>query len=251
MPVGKRGRRRLWMWAVVLMSSAVIGFFPASGKAKLLAKAKQAKMALEISQVAQALEVYRQQFGDYPPDSADEKAVKRHFAIAFPRYPGGLPEKYAKLDPASALVFWLGGMPGKDGKPNGFSANPNAPFDDNANRIGPFFEFDQKRLRMRDGVFEYMSPNDNKESEPYVYFRASPSGDYAGAWKNCKPCRDTRGDGWAKPRSFQIRCPGLDGKFGAGVKFPSGEDFDKAQQDDMSNFCDGTFGEEMQKIPKK
>ena len=64
----------------------------------------------------------------------------------------------------------------------------------------------------------------------------------AGAWKQCKPCRDTRGDGWAMPESFQIRCPGLDGKFGSGVKFPRGTDYDRAQWDNMSNFCDGTFG---------
>jgi len=212
-------------------------------------KAKQMRMLAEIQELDLALQAYREKFGEYPPDGTDPAAVKRHLRRAFPRYNGDLPEKYAKLDPATALVFWLGGIKDERGDLFGFSANPANPFDNSQSRVGPFFEFDPKRLRNDKGLLRYSPANDNKDSEPYVYFRAKPNGEYAGAWKNCKPCRDNRAgpNAFANSKTFQIRCPGLDGRFGSGVKFPGGEDYDQFQYDDRANFCDRTFGEEMTK----
>ena len=62
------------------------------------------------------------------------------------------------LDPSTALVLWLGGMPVRDvdssgniiavhKQLNGLSSNPGNPFDNNAARIEPFFQFDTSRLR--------------------------------------------------------------------------------------------------------
>ena len=208
-------------------------------------KAKQMKMLVEIQELDLALKAYNEKFGEYPPDGTDPDAVKRHLRRAFPRYQGELPEQYAKLDPATALVFWLGGTRDERGMLNGFSANPVNPFDNSQSRVGPFFEFETKRLRNDNGLLCYLPPNDNQDSQPYVYFRAKPNGEYAGAWKNCKPCRDSRvgPNAFANSKTFQIRCPGRDGRFGSGVKFPGGEDYDQFQRDDLSNFCDRTFGE--------
>ena len=114
--------------------------------------------------------------------TAAQNAVLRHLARAFPRYqpgfhsrsvngtlsgwPGFLDDVVAGwnlgvssnpglLSPASAMTFWLGGMPnwivlptasGFDAtKPvqsfSGFSANPANPFDNSASRIQPFYDF--------------------------------------------------------------------------------------------------------------
>ena len=100
--------------------------------------------------------------GQYPPCSTDDPdAVKQFLAKAFPDYHGDLPEKYKNLDPASSLVFWLGGTTDKDGNMIGFSANPKNPFDMSEPRIGPYFDFDRARLRNdATGLPVYLSWNE-------------------------------------------------------------------------------------------
>ena len=61
------------------------------------------------------------------------------------------------LTPATALVFWLGGMQDANGNFIGFIADPTDPFDINyakvhgkgtyqKTRIGPFFDFQKSRV---------------------------------------------------------------------------------------------------------
>ncbi len=184
------------------------------------------------------------------------------------------------LDPSAALVFWLGGLP--EG-PNsmkliGFSANPRDPFDigpdPNGNRIHdpdeswgsrlpPLFEFDPQRLKKdADGVFRYYPEVGGGETAPYVYFRGGSRG-YDGhpgfvspthpEWGATGPCWDTRVPlddtgtrfDWIKGDSFQIRAAGLDGVFGPGLSFPTGDDYDSETYDDQTNFSGGTLEDEM------
>ena len=206
------------------------------------------RMHDEMLQLIPAIERCRAELGQYPPASTDDpEAVKQFLAKAFPKYHGGLPEKYQNLDAASSLVFWLGGMTDKDGKLIGFSADPKNPFDTtNTSRIGPFFDFDPARLRDEGGLLVYLPPNEKSRSDPYVYFCPDAKGEYHGAWKNCQPCRDSAGGGWINPKSFQLFSPGKDGKYGSGVQYPSGADYDAQRMDDMSNFTVGaTFGDDM------
>ena len=52
--------------------------------------------------------------------------------------------------------------------------------------------------------------------------------------------------GWVNPTSYQLFSPGRDGKYGSGVQYPSGTDYDAQRQDDMSNFTTGaTLGDDM------
>ena len=54
------------------------------------------------------------------------------------------------MTPATALAFWLGGIPDAQGKLSGFSKNPADPFESpvtTPSRIGPFFDFDPGRLQ--------------------------------------------------------------------------------------------------------
>ncbi len=204
---------------------------------------------LEINQLVAAHERCRVELGNgqYPPSSNDDpEAVKQFLAKAFPKYHGDLPETHKNLDAASSLVFWLGGMTGTDEKMIGFSADRKNPFDTtNEERIGPFFDFAPERLRDEGGLLVYLPPNDNSHSDPFVYFRPDSKGEYHGAWKNCRPCRDSASGGWVNPRSYQLFSPGKDGKYGFGVQYPSGTDFDAQRQDDMSNFTNGaTLGDD-------
>ena len=207
------------------------------------------RIKLEMTQLVTALEDFRVKVGNgqYPPDSNDDpEAVKQFLANAFPKYHGGLPENYKNLDAASSLVFWLGGMTDRTGNPIGFSADPQDPFDAaNAKRIGPIFDFDPKRLCDQGGLLVYLPPNGNSQSDPYVYFRADTKGEYHGAWKNCHPCRDSGHGGWVNPKSYQLFSPGMDGKYGSGVQYPSGTDYDAQRKDDMSSFTNGaTLGDD-------
>ena len=144
----------------------------------------------EIHGLEQALTAWKEKFGDYPPDFAGvndtdktkyynnsswttaqfaQATVYMHLQNAFPRY--GNASNWTNissnlkssgidstlLDPSTALVFWLGGMPvlmtdssgnvnGILKQLNGFSADPGNPFDTSASRIPPFFQFDTSRL---------------------------------------------------------------------------------------------------------
>lgn len=121
--------------------------------------ARGAVVATQMAQLSMALDEYKNQFGEYPPDFSDPEAVMRHVKKRWPRYnvanyaefmehirygcrlssgtieaPGGVDvlngrhvwelENQAYV---SALIFWLGGLPDYDGKPSGFYANPKAP----------------------------------------------------------------------------------------------------------------------------
>ena len=188
--------------------------------------ARQSRIQMEISEMATALEAYRERFGDYPPDNQDDLAA--HLAKAFPKYTGGLPEG-ASLTPQTALVFWLGGPGG-----NGFSANPANPFDGNASRIGPFFPFDQKRLREGQYFSEYVNV---EQADPYQYIR--PGGNSSGAYVDTVTGMPANAD------SFQIVAPGLDGQYGEGTNFPPTDASEEACLDNQSNFSNGPFSRSM------
>jgi hypothetical protein len=208
------------------------------------------RIKMEMTQLVTALEDFRTKVGNgqYPPASTDDpETVKQFLANAFPKYHGDLPEKYKNLDAASSLVFWLGGMADNDGKMIGFSAASENPFDTaNKSRIGPFFDFDPVRLRNDGGLPVYSPAGNNSQSDPYVYFRPDSKGEYHGAWGKCRPCRDSATGAWVNPKLYQLFSPGKDGKYGSGVQYPSGTDYDAQRMDDMGNFTMGaTLGDDM------
>lgn len=136
---------------------------------------------------------------------------------------GGL--DIANLDPAEAIVFWLGGIPdpSSETKLTGFRLDPASPFydpvqrqnvlasDTSQQRSPPMFPFDPRRLvdYDQDGWYEYLPPGGTQESNapPYVYFDSTsypfgPSYPYASSigtpthrqgpaleslWGNCIP----------------------------------------------------------------
>ena len=118
----------------------------------------------------------------------------------------------------------------------------------------------------------------NTPSErPYVYFRAEPSQrgkEYCYSMPGnpptydlkkipntmpntyIKPYWDVSSGGFVNPDSCQVLCAGLDGEFGDGNAFPTGmatspappgwlNKYDAANQDDQTNFLQGTVQDEV------
>jgi prepilin-type N-terminal cleavage/methylation domain-containing protein len=211
--------------------------------------------------------------------------MKRYMAKRFPRYkgqniqgaisnlyatnPSGTPAQQwrkvnaadfdpRRLDPAEAIVFWLGGFsiaPGEDStKLRGFSANASLPFEGPAQtkRINGLYEFNEERLvdRDRDGWYEYV-PSGNigaGNGPPYVYFNSrsyanlvidnngtldpnkAPMVRYPKAdstqeplWGFATPYRSSEGPkAWVNPKKFQILSASLDGTYGNTVAATQG-----------------------------
>lgn len=95
-------------------------------------RAKKAAMKMEVTNLATAIEQYKQKYGDYPPDGSNWDVVARHLRKAFPRMAstelgtlqtacGGTGSgtfPLGVMNRAEALVFFLGG----------FSSDPQHPF---------------------------------------------------------------------------------------------------------------------------
>ena len=139
-------------------------------------------ISLEIQNLKNAVEQYKQIYGDYPPDGTNIVVLERHLRTAFPRIHQTEIAKLSNLiavsnnpctslDPAEALVFFLGG----------FSEDPRYPFSGDG---GPFtgdrknaiFDFNPERLFLEDET-SFGKPNDafpvylpENCDLPYVYF---------------------------------------------------------------------------------
>ena len=210
--------------------------------------AKRARIGWEMNQIAMALEQYKNEFGEYPPDFFDDDAVVRHVKKRWPRYelPQGASNQViaARLRNAVALVYlnqdvyhkdmrqewtgqntnplefgfthgnadiaslaiWLGGFANEEGRFEGFSADPEAPFgrdaDGNINKgaSGASLNVNTLKIETPDKkVFMDMEINKNvfcfnfvsggrpvlglclgtksgSTIQPIVYFRGSSSG---------------------------------------------------------------------------
>ncbi len=242
---------------IVIIGILIALLVPTIGSA--IARAKVAAMGLEVSNLAKAVESYKMEMGEYPPDFAgldgtqakpevgtDYYVVRNHLARKY-RFrnataapPAGDNVTLVNLDPAEALVFWLSGL----------SSDPKFPL---ARREAfaltgvalkgdkPFFEFDESRLMDKDGDGwpEYYAAN---SEAPYVYIRNDNYGVLADPatpnvfTPNAIPvmnglatlkayAAETLGNNvsrFAEPEKFQIICAGLDGEFNAGPTAPVG-----------------------------
>jgi prepilin-type N-terminal cleavage/methylation domain-containing protein len=116
-------------------------------------RGKVATTVLEIQSLKNAIEQYKNKFGDYPPDGSNSVVFERHIRVAFPRIASEEFNDFITLvrdphessttilDPAEALVFFLGG----------FSDDPRYPFTGKggpltSNRNPGMFDFDPTRL---------------------------------------------------------------------------------------------------------
>ena len=264
----------------VLVVIAIIGMLaafllPAIMSAKKAAKRTAIKM--EMAQLALAIEQVRTTIGvgQYPPDGTNVADSTRFLKAAFPRCPNlpTLGGSGSAFNPTTALVFWLGGAQDGTGQFIGFSANPQNPFDNSPGRIGPFFDFGKATATnprfgqfnnvsaggSSIGLWQYFPDNGQASGMPYVYLKA-----VAGSYPTSTPIYAPGGtsqtgtiyaymDSTAagspmNPKTYQLLCPGLDGKYGvytAAPSYPSGPYDNVNGTDDMSNFTIGaTLGDD-------
>jgi len=165
--------------------------------------AKRAKIGWEMSQIAMALELYKGEFGEYPPDFFDNEALVRHVRKRWPRYDfqdadqirddikdayndAGYPVDFADTNshaPLGALALWLGGFPNADGKLSGFGADPEHPFTLDGTFDGKAFidweVGEGKNVRFEDyggGSVPVIGNEIQGAFVPFVYFRGKSSG---------------------------------------------------------------------------
>ncbi len=283
----RRGFTLIELLVVIIIVGLLAGMITV-GLAAAMRRAKRASITLEISQLSVALQKYKDQYGEYPPDFSAplsnttfrQRVLERHLRKAFPRFTFASPAVFSlvltpkggrltDLDPAEALVFWLGGIPDAQGVPRGFCKVPGQPLlrpDQNSSRTLPLFQFEESRLADVDGDGwpEYYPPGFAPGQEPpYVYFAAwpiwynhsSPALRYYNQavypasqphpWGAARPyARGTSANArWVEPTGFQILCAGLDRHFGANAPkfFPGGENYSEEDWDNLTNFYEGTL----------
>ena len=281
----KRQRARRGFTLVELLTVVVIIGILASliTAAAIMARtaALNAAVAVKISDVSIAVESYKSENREYPPDFTDQNVVRRHLRTVFPHYaPNGDP--YAQMvtdlqnfysldpgnfDPASALVFWLGGLPqvapgvNDPWMPAGFHADPASPFKPGLPRIKPVYQFNPEEVRMQDGSGWLRIYPRGTERGPLVYFRARKSlmtglsgyDGVVGYTHNggglCVPYLAPGNNTWRNQNTFQIIHAGMDGQFASSAagttrvsKTFAG--FTDADYDNITNFSSGTLEDE-------
>ena len=126
---------------VVLGIIAILAALLIPAAAQVVTRAHNTAIALEITKLADAIEAYKQDKGDYPPSFRDIQAFQRHLRRCYPKIS---PIEFARffttdmsgnvifkpafqLDEGEALVFWLSHTTNNPRDPFGFgmlSATP-------------------------------------------------------------------------------------------------------------------------------
>ncbi|MDR1485133.1 MAG: prepilin-type N-terminal cleavage/methylation domain-containing protein [Planctomycetaceae bacterium] len=201
---------------------------------RVINTARLTEIRTKISDIEMALEMYKNKFGEYPPDAADREAVIRHIKKRWPRCPVVSSETQitvagtdieSRLDDRDSLMFWLGGYKNSDGKYCGFGVNKLNPF--GVNDGGESKDYDNEVFidivddnSMSFGTVRFITIR----GAPVVYFRGKKGGG-PNAY-NALPVT-VQGFGtivpykkdatkWHNPETYQLIHPGADDTFGSG-----------------------------------
>ena len=186
---------------IVIVIIAILAGLTTIGTRIAIQKTKVATVSLTMEQLSMAIEKYKTDIGEYPPDFTDLDAVARHIRKRWPRceFPDVqtflseaaaqfyVPEdpEATPFGPTSALVFWLGGLLNENGKPQGFFLSPTNPLggSGSSQREEPRFDFPDGTIVSGKCSFSRVGETKKFEgpafqvgkddSKPLVYFCAS------------------------------------------------------------------------------
>ncbi|MDR2169416.1 MAG: prepilin-type N-terminal cleavage/methylation domain-containing protein [Planctomycetaceae bacterium] len=223
---------------------------------RVIATTRVTTIRMNIAELEQALELYKNKFGEYPPNTSDIPAMLRHIRKRWPRcnVTSALDTSTNPPTPIApitvngqnissmtlannALLFWLGGFRNSDGKYCGFNVDKEHPFHlpsgATATNGGSSTLYDNEVfIELVEGVnvtgingVNYIVSRD----APIVYFRGTKGGgpNAYDSTLNIQFAAPTEfGDivpykkdstKWHNPETFQLIHPGLDGIFGTGT----------------------------------
>lgn len=201
---------------VVIIIGFLAGMVAGTAPA-VLRSVKSSAIRSEIQQLSMALEAYKAEYGEYPPDGTNQDAVTKHIKRCYPDAISG-PSGVA---PETALYIFLG--------PH--NADPKYPFTSSTDTTKGFFEFDKSRLESGQYLpsgctvsYRYLKPRMIQNQKEYT---PSPVAykDANGIWYNLE--------------TYQIISAGLDDDWGNTsevVLSGSTSDYQKGTLDNVVNF---------------
>jgi|GEM_PF-3117614 len=175
----------------------IVGFLAAmvAGVApQAMRSVKQSSIRAEIQQLCMALESYKAEYGEYPPDGTDSNAVSRHIKRCYPE----ATSTSVSVNPETALCRFLGMH----------DANPRTPFSNNPSSwTKGFFEFDPARV----SDYKFYPSGCNV---PYIYLKArGATGKKSYSPGNYVAYKDENNK-WYNAETYQIISAGLDDDLG-------------------------------------
>ncbi len=182
-----------------LLAAMVAGVAPA-----VMRSVKQSAIRAEIQQLSMALESYKAERGEYPPDGTDSSLVTRHIRKCYPEATStGV---YTTVTPENALYVFLGMH----------NANPRNPFGSSPESLKNggsltrgFFEFDPARVSSN---YRYLPEGC---TEPYIYLKArGATGNKKYYPGNTYVAYGDENNNYYNPESYQIISAGLDDDWG-------------------------------------
>lgn len=269
----RSGRKRAILLLLCAMLAMVILALVFPAVCPRANDARDTEVSVEITQFEQALKTFKAKYGAYPPsmitlsengqdwlpgDAANIRRLWPQFDFEHQRdwNQDGDTDDVHILNGAECLVFFLGGLRGKNGKLTGISSHPLLPFAHSGqHRNGPLFEFDAERLTDvdDDSFYEYVDGlNRNRiPPAPFVYVVRQSGGHFSREGLAVYADNDSRNlrqpyELRAHSLEYQIISPGDDGEYGVGGEYDAGHtEFigdRQAEADNLTNFASGRLG---------
>jgi general secretion pathway protein G len=221
---------------IVIVIIALLAGMVSFGVMAASRAARSAAIAMEMNQIAMALENYKREVGEYPPDNGAD--ALKHIKKRFPRNTGTT--DYNDKPANSWLVYWFCG-PLKGGKFDGFGKDKTNPLNIDGQETDSKKYIETVRNKNVVVVNNAGSPLTEGNGEggvfvvkngddlvPIAYFKRKGDGTYSGSLPFSGFPVENGASPYTTPQAlekpYQLIHPGQDGKFGTG--------------DDITNFSD-------------